>query len=198
MKSKLEDRERQLGEQRELLSRMDKDHDIYLNDLDEKAELITDLNMRLTNLTTDLRNVELDRSHLKDQIESLTHHLNNKDRENETMIRQIDELQRLKAQYQSTSQKFQEEATSLGTDLAALTRENQLLHAESRKVTADRDRFSSEIRECERQLQYLDQLIRNKDEENQKLMQSYRKVISDYEKLEINLATNNEDLKNTR
>lgn len=82
--------------------------------------------------------------------------------------------------------------------MAALTRENQILHSESNKVAAERDQYKSELRECDRQLEYLDQLIRSKDEEGQQLMHSYRKIISEREQIEVSINSSQEDLKNTR
>lgn len=195
---KLEERERQLGEQRELLSRVDKERDGFQDELDSKAEQLVQLEDKITALVTYKKTAEREVGQLTEHIESLSAHLNNQDRENQQILSQLEEVQRQKVQFQQTAKKYQDEATSLSSDLAALTRENQILNSEASKVASERDQLKAELKECDRQLQYLDQLIRSKDEEAQQLMHSYRKVISDHEKLEMNLMSTSEDLQSAR
>lgn len=135
---------------------------------------------------------------LRGQVESLEMHLNNQDDEVRCISKQLEECQRAKTQYQQASQKYQEEANNLSADLQALTRENQILNTSASKVASERDALKAELRECDRQLQYLDQLIRNKDIEAQQLMQSYRKLIADHEKLDVAMSISQDDLKSAR
>jgi phage shock protein A len=62
----------------------------------------------------------------------------------------------------------------------------------------ERDALKCELTECDRQLQYLDQLIRNKDVDTQQLMHSYRKLIADHEKLELAFHNAQDDAKSGR
>lgn len=62
----------------------------------------------------------------------------------------------------------------------------------------ERDRYISELNECERQVQYLDELCRVKEQEKDQLMTSYRKLIGEHEKLELIFKSNAEDTNNIK
>jgi chromosome segregation ATPase len=80
-------------------------------------------------------------SQLRGQIESLEHHLNNQDAETRRLSNQLEESQRLKGQFQQASQKYNDEAVNLSSDLQALTRENQMLNSSNQKVCCDNYRL---------------------------------------------------------
>lgn len=62
----------------------------------------------------------------------------------------------------------------------------------------ERDRYIAELNECERQVQYLDELCRVKEQEKDQLMTSYRKLIGEHEKLELIFQSNAEDTNNIK
>jgi chromosome segregation ATPase len=152
-----------------------------------------------------LREVQFNNSQLQEQLEAMTGHLNAQDREMQGLLSKFDNIEKQKALFEQEAsvftyltKKYHVEAANLSSDLAVLTRENQILNTDSSKVAAERDRLKAEVKECERQLQYLDQLIRSKDSESHQLMQSYRKLISDHEKQEHALLSANDEVKNSR
>ena len=82
------------------------------------------------------------------------------------------------------NEKNSQETANLASDLTALTRENQSINNELVQVATDRDRLHSELNECERQIHFLDELCNTKQLEKEQLMNSYRKLASDYEKVD--------------
>jgi hypothetical protein len=52
--------------------------------------------------------------------------------------------------------------------------------------------------DCEHRIQFLDDLIRKKDKESQHLSSSYRKLLSDNERMELRLKSDENDLSNLR
>lgn len=74
-----------------------------------------------------------------------------------------------------------------------MTKENQMLHSEMSEVGGERDRFKEELTECERHIQYLEDVLASKDHERDLLMSSYRKLISDHEKLDMTMKCTSEE-----
>ena len=68
-----------------------------------------------------------------------------------------------------------------------------MLNSELVEVAAERDRNRAELSECERQVQYLDELCRVKEQEKEQLMASYRKLISEHERLDLTLKSSAEE-----
>lgn len=79
-----------------------------------------------------------------------------------------------------------------------MTGENQLLHSQLEQATTDRDQVRDEIQECERYIQSLEDSINVKDMERENLMTSYRKLITDYEKMDLQSKSSIDDVNNLR
>lgn len=73
----------------------------------------------------------------------------------------------------------------MGADLVAVTGENQTLHSQLSQTSADRDQLQEEMGECERYIANLEDSINVKDMERENLMGSYRKLITEYEKIDV-------------
>jgi chromosome segregation ATPase len=110
LKSKLDERERQIGELRGLISQVDKERDGFQNDLDSKAELIVQLESfsffttdNLLTLSKLNKTQEIDNVQLHGQLETLELHLNNQDAETRRLSNQLEEAIRSKNQFQQSS-----------------------------------------------------------------------------------------------
>lgn len=100
---KLDERERQLGEQRELITHVDNERDGFQIDLDKKAELIVDHEDHIARLKKVAKMQEESVIQSREQIESLTQHLNSQDRETSSLLSQLQESQKQKLQFQQAS-----------------------------------------------------------------------------------------------
>eukprot|EP00842_Homolaphlyctis_polyrhiza_P003830 jgi/Hompol1/4448/HPOL_000210-RA len=68
----------------------------------------------------------------------------------------------------------------------------------TRQATLERDQYKAELAECDRQIQYLDELIATKEQEKDQLMASYRKLISEHERLDLSLRMSGENSNNMK
>ncbi|KAJ3300836.1 hypothetical protein HK104_000030 [Borealophlyctis nickersoniae] len=188
-----EDRVRQLSEQRQLLNDVDRERDAARVELDRKAERIVELQAVIGKMKEDALRAEQDLFELREQTDVLNHHLNEQDRELDGLRRQVDTLSRERDQWANEAQRSGEEARNVAADLAALSKENQILNGELAELASDRERYKAELAECERQVQYLDELIRTKEQEREHLVASYRKLAGEHERLDVTLRTFTEE-----
>jgi phage shock protein A len=65
-------------------------------------------------------------------------------------------------------------------------------------VALERDSLKAELKECDRQLKYLDEYIRNKDLDRQQVLNTYHQLITEHEKLKNELNHSQDDLNSTR
>jgi hypothetical protein len=73
-----------------------------------------------------------------------------------------------------------------------------MLNAELSNIVNERDKFLAELSECEKQVHYLDELCRVKDQEKEQLMNSYRKLIGEHERLDVILKGSSDETDNLR
>lgn len=52
--------------------------------------------------------------------------------------------------------------------------------------------------ECERQIKYLDELIQQKDTEKDKIKESYRKLIAEHERVDLNCKLFDQEINDSR
>jgi chromosome segregation ATPase len=90
------------------------------------------------------------------------------------------------------------EARNVGADLVAVTGENQTLHSQLGQATADRDQLQDELQECERYIKNLEDSVNVKDMERENLMTSYRKLITDFEKVDLQFKGSADEVNNLR
>nr|KAJ3420272.1 v-type proton ATPase 16 kDa proteolipid subunit 2 [Polyrhizophydium stewartii] len=184
LRSAAGEREKVLSQQRQLLVDIDRERDGFQSDLDKKAERILELVDQLNRARGEAAQTAQELVSLRDQFESVVRTMNQQDRELDSLQRQLDQAMREREHFEVQAQRNADEARALGADLAALTRENQILNAELMDTSVARDRFKAELTECENQIHYLDELIQSKEHERGQLMASYRKLISDHERLD--------------
>ena len=192
------DRAKLAYDHQKLLGDIDKERDQFQVDLDRKAEKIAQLNEQVTELKAEATRAGQEALTLREKLDVATQSMNQQDKELSSLQRQCDEISRDREHFESSTERLAEELRNIGSDLAALTRENQVLNAELVDASVERDKLRAELGEADRQLQYLDELIRTKDEEKDQLMTSYRKLISDYERVDFTLKASNEDNNNIK
>jgi chromosome segregation ATPase len=73
-----------------------------------------------------------------------------------------------------------------------------MLNGELHQVCNARDKLQSEVQECDRQISQLNEFIRSKDEEKHQLLVNYRKLISEYERMDIQYRSSVEETNNLR
>lgn len=135
---------------------------------------------------------------LTDQVEALTKHLNTSDRECSSLARQLQEAVSALQHWEDQAQQYHNEGQRLSSDLVALTRENQILNSEMGEASSVRDKYRSELIECETQLENLNELVLAKEEEKKEVLNNYRKLIADHERLEHTYRSNMEESNNLR
>ncbi|KAH6564305.1 hypothetical protein BASA83_011775 [Batrachochytrium salamandrivorans] len=193
LRTEATDREALLSDQMKLIADIDKERDGFQTDLDKKAELITDLTDQLNRLSSESANTFQEITTIREQLDLASQNLTQQDRELNSLQHQLDQTIQERDHLGIMAQRHSDESRNLGSDLAAVTRENQVLNAELVESTVERDRYKAEVVECDRQLRYLDELIRGKDQEKDQIMASYRKLISEHERLDIALQSVSEE-----
>jgi type IV secretory pathway VirD2 relaxase len=66
------------------------------------------------------------------------------------------------------------------------------------QVVSDREKLKMDLADCYHQIQFLDELIRSKDQEKDHLMNSYRKILEENERAELGLRLSSEENSNIR
>ncbi|TPX37474.1 hypothetical protein SmJEL517_g00561 [Synchytrium microbalum] len=187
-----------MTEQRRLLTQVDRERDVFQADMDSKAEKIVELQAIVSRMKEDSRRMETEYMALRDQADALASSLNEQDREISSLQRQVESLANERDHFSIEAQRNAEEARNVGSDLVALTKENQVLNGELSEAIAERDHLRNEMVEAERQNNYLEEVARGREQEKDVLMVSYRKLIAEHEKLEGSIRAVNEDGNNMR
>lgn len=115
-----------------------------------------------------------------------------------SLSKQLTDAVTSRKHWEDQAHQYHSEGQRLASDLVALTRENQILSGELGEASSVRDRYRSELVECENQLGTLNEFIKSKDEEKQEIMTNYRRVIADHERLEVAYRSNIEEANNLR
>jgi chromosome segregation ATPase len=87
---------------------------------------------------------------------------------------------------------------NVGADLVAVSGENQSLHSQLGVTSADRDQLQEELQECERYIHNLEDSVNVKDMERENLMTSYRKLITDFERVDLQGKGSADEVNNLR
>ncbi|KAJ3257999.1 hypothetical protein HK103_004133 [Boothiomyces macroporosus] len=194
----IEEKDKYIGENKHLLTQIDKERDGFQNQLDQSLENLADLREKYDSVQTNYKELLKERESHLGQIETLTKHLNQQDVHVNELQGKLDELVILKNRLESQLNQFKNENNQLSSDLMAITRENQILNSELSMASQTRDQYQAELRDCDIQIQQLNKLILGKDTEHQQLILSYHKVISEHEKLELVLRSSTEEMNNLK
>ncbi|KAJ3322105.1 hypothetical protein HDV06_003556 [Boothiomyces sp. JEL0866] len=194
----IEEKEKYIGENKHLLTQIDKERDGFQNQLDQSLENLADLREKYDSVSLSYKEALKERDSHLGQIETLTKHLNQQDLHVNELQGKLDELQAIKLRLESQLNQYKNENNQLGSDLMAITRENQILNSELTIATQTRDQYQAELRDCDIQIQQLNKLILGKDTEHQQLIITYHKVINDHEKLELILRSSTEEMNNLK
>ncbi|KAI8809575.1 hypothetical protein BJ742DRAFT_771051 [Cladochytrium replicatum] len=198
LESDLKEHSTKLAEQRNLLLEVDQQRDEAQAEADKQAERAFELEGSLSKLREDAIHAEREIMSLREQVDVLGHHLNEQDREVLQLRRQVDMLVGERDQLSSAVERYASETKAVSADVAALTREGQVLNSELTEAVNQRDRFRAELDECERHMQLLEEVVISKDRERDQLMGSYRKLIAEHEKLDFIVRTSSEESTNMR
>ncbi|KAJ3127363.1 hypothetical protein HK098_006447 [Nowakowskiella sp. JEL0407] len=189
----LQDQTLRLTEQRNLLKQIDGDRDRDRATMENQSGRILELEETVSRLRENGVVAEQEIFALRDQVEALTNHIQEQENQVVTLERQLSSLSGDKDRIGSQNQNYVEEIRNLNADLVAITKENQIIIGELNEAAAMRDRFKSELLECENQIKCLDQLIYSREQESEHLMGSYRQLIAEHEKLDVVYRTLVED-----
>ncbi|TPX64074.1 hypothetical protein SpCBS45565_g06173 [Spizellomyces sp. 'palustris'] len=189
---------RQFAEQRQLLVEVDGERDKDRAEMDRKCERIVELEGIVSNLQNGTLTSEQDIGTLREQVDLLNHHLNERDAEVGALRTKVENLIGDLDRWAGEAQRNGEETRNVCMDLAALTRENQMLNGELAEVASDRERLRAELAETERQVQLLDELVQAKDQERERLFAAYRKLATEHERLDVGVRLAGEESNNMR
>ena len=186
------------GNTRQFLDEIDKERDQFQADLDSKTEKLAELQDLLTTAQRKHKASEEIAASLKDQVEALTTHLSNSDKECSKLSRELAEALTSCQHWEAQAKQYHIEGQRLSSDLMALTRENQILNGELSETASTRDKYRAELTELELQLNSLNEFVKSKDDEKNELMSNYRKLIADHERLDVAFRGNLEELNHLR
>ncbi|KAJ3089136.1 hypothetical protein HK102_007124 [Quaeritorhiza haematococci] len=197
-RSDYEDAHKQIKDLRNLLAEVDKERDEFQAEMDRKAERILELEGAVSKLKSDSLTMEQEVFGLREQNDVLNSHLNEQDRELASLHRQLENAIRERDDLAGDVKRFSDELDAVASDMNAVTKENHILTSELTQVSSDRDRLKSELEECEKHIRFLEGAVEAKETERDQIMMTYRKLISEHEKLELQMRTSSEEGSNMR
>ncbi|KAI9329162.1 hypothetical protein BDR26DRAFT_939468 [Obelidium mucronatum] len=192
------DQAEKINMHRELISKVDQDRDHFRNEIDDQAEKISELKASLVASQSAHSKAQSDLSQAYEQLEQMTNQLDAQDREVSGLQNHIRLVTADRDRFFNEQNRANEDLRNLSADLAAMTKESQLLNAEMIGVARERDALRSDLTECENQIQYLDGLVRDKDVDKDHAMNSYMKVVSERDRLDMQLRSSSEEVGSLR
>ncbi|KAI9326533.1 hypothetical protein BDR26DRAFT_924399, partial [Obelidium mucronatum] len=192
------DQAEKINMHRELISKVDQDRDHFRNEIDDQAEKISELKASLAAGQSAHSKAQSDLSQAYEQLEQMTNQLDAQDREVSGLQNHIRLVTAERDRFFNEQNRANEDLRNLSADLAAMTKESQLLNAEMIGVARERDALRSDLTECENQIQYLDGLVRDKDVDKDHAMNSYLKVVSERDRLDMQLRSSSEEIGSLR
>jgi hypothetical protein len=73
-----------------------------------------------------------------------------------------------------------------------------VLNSELAEAVGERDRLRADVVDCENRIQYLDEVVKAKEQERDHLMINYRKLIAEHEKMDVSLKLSSEESNNMK
>ncbi|KAI8906492.1 hypothetical protein DFJ77DRAFT_190419 [Powellomyces hirtus] len=189
---------KQVYEQKQLLIEVDQQRDRDRDEMDRQCEKVVGLEGVITVLQKTVLQGEQEVGSLRDQLDLVNHHLNERDVEVGSLRTKIESLVQDRDRWADEARQLGEETRNVGADLAALSKENQLINSELADIGQERDRLKDELVESERQIQQLDELLLAKDQERDHLFAAYRKLAGEHERLDLGVKVAGEESSSMR
>ncbi|KAI8831298.1 hypothetical protein BJ741DRAFT_617217 [Chytriomyces cf. hyalinus JEL632] len=183
---------------RSLLSQLDSERDSMRAALDSKTESHVEMTQTLETTRASLEKAEKDCMHARSEVGVLEGMRNALDAEVGILQGQVKMVLGERDRYAAELTRVSDNYRNIGTDLAAMTRESQLLNSELSECVRERDRFQAELAECEAQIRYLDSLVRDRDHEKDQAMHAYLKTNTEKDRAELQLQAAAEDISGLR
>ncbi|KAJ3235721.1 hypothetical protein HDU81_000202 [Chytriomyces hyalinus] len=183
---------------RSLLSQLDSERDSMRAALDSKTESLVEMTQTLDTTRASLEKAEKECMHAKSEVGVLEGMRNALDAEVGILQGQVKMVLGERDRYAAELTRVSDNYRNIGTDLAAMTRESQLLNSELSECVRERDRFQAELAECEAQIRYLDSLVRDRDHEKDQAMHAYMKTNAEKDRAELQLQAAAEDISGLR
>ncbi|KAJ3027259.1 UNVERIFIED_CONTAM: hypothetical protein HDU68_004174 [Siphonaria sp. JEL0065] len=183
---------------RDLISKVDQEKDHFRNEIDDQAEKISELKASLATTRSAHSKAQSDLAQAYDQLDQMTNQLDAQDREVSSLQNHVRVLSVERDRYLNEQNRANEDLRNLSADLAAMTKESQLLNSELTGLARERDTLRSDLAECENQIHYLDGLVRDKDSDKDHAMNSYMKVVSERDRVDLQLRSSTEEVGSLR
>ncbi|KAJ3414954.1 hypothetical protein HDV05_005785 [Chytridiales sp. JEL 0842] len=183
---------------RQILAELDSERDRLREEVDKQAERIAEFESTTGMLEKALAKAQEDLATTCEQLDRSNYNRNQQDRELHVLHQQLESLSSERDHYKMDLKHCQDDARNLSSDLAATTKENQILTNELSEVVSDRERLQMELSDKTQEVHYYEELVRVKEEEKEHLMSSYRKLIEQNERAELGLRMSAEENSNIR
>jgi len=197
-KKEYDDLIKKMEQQDNIIKELDNERDEFQMEVDKKTERIVELEDLIKVLKDNELKSKQDYTSLRDQIDVLTSHLTEQDKEMISQSRQFSQLQSENNELMNTCQRYEEEIRNNNADVASLTKENQILNKELTDYANSKNEMDEEIKILTEKVNYLDQLVLTKDQEREQIMLSYKKLINEHEKLDVTYKYSTEENNNAR
>ncbi|KAJ3118488.1 hypothetical protein HDU96_001307 [Phlyctochytrium bullatum] len=198
LRKELYDLSNTLVAQKELVLKMDRDRDMFRVDLDVKTEKLYDAEetiKKLNEANAELKDVSAKlREQLDVSLKTLTLH----EKSILNLQRQLDSVRMEKDQMRITLQDQEDDLRILKADFDSLTKEKQILTGELSELSSEKERILKDLKDCDRQINSLTDVITTKDHEREQLLMAYRKLIAEHDKLELSHNSAVEDANTLR
>ncbi|KAI8819353.1 uncharacterized protein EV422DRAFT_109288 [Fimicolochytrium jonesii] len=193
-----ETKTRQIQEQKALFMEIDRQRDRDRDEMDRKCERIVELEQLVEKAEAAAVNAQQEADTLHDQIQSMKEHLNEREGQISVLRQNLNKATQDRDRWAAECKRLTEEASNVGSDLGAVSKENQRLNALLEETTNERERFKAELMESESQIKQLDDLLLAKDQEREHLMAAYRKLVGEHERLDTSVKMAGEESSNMR
>ncbi|RDD46752.1 Centrosomal protein of 135 kDa [Trichoplax sp. H2] len=169
---------------RSVLSSLDRDRDSLQNEVDKKAELMDTLEGDKKQILERSKQLESTVEELESRLSLVNEQLSRKDREIQSLKRQINDSADEVNQLHHGHEQSHKENRRLHEDLAIMTEENQALHEELERNATECSELKLQVQEYARQASRVQELLEIKDQEKAELLEQFRILSNEKEQID--------------
>ncbi|XP_070554439.1 centrosomal protein of 135 kDa-like isoform X2 [Ptychodera flava] len=166
------------------IASLDKEKDLLQTAVDEKTEKIVILETDLTDREAVISELRVTVTDLEVKLDQLTEETKHREREIRSLRRQVDNIHEELTETSRGREVALRENRRLQDDLSTMTRENQALNADLDDTIRERENLKVQVQDYIGEVSRIEQLLASKEQENRDLLENYRLATSEAERWE--------------
>ncbi|XP_065884838.1 centrosomal protein of 135 kDa-like [Dysidea avara] len=178
-----EKQKEQMAQLKLVLTNLDKERDSLQEEVDQKADKISDIENLLTQQENEKAELEKEIQQLRSQQEQYLTDKNSKDRQVLGLQSQLDSLKGHLQDASGAKSAYEQEIQRLKGDLNTMTQENQAVHEELRTAVEEREMLRQKLQEHIQTMMTYEEAVTSKEQEKGVLLTSYRAMADENERL---------------